>query len=76
MFDPYNGMTYSDSQMKVNTLNEQLVSMFNKDKDISTTQLNILREATLKLCKREDSNFSQTSRCTRSQVQMSYQAEY
>ena len=31
-----NGITYSDSDMKVNTLNEQLVSVFNKDEDIST----------------------------------------
>ena len=31
-----NGITYSDSDMKVNTLNEQFVSVFNTDEDILT----------------------------------------
>ena len=31
-----NGITYSNSAMKVNTLYEQLVSVFNKNEDIST----------------------------------------
>ena len=31
-----NGITYSDSIMKVNTLNEQCVSVFNKNEDTST----------------------------------------
>ena len=31
-----NGITHSDSTMKVNTLNDQFVSVFNKDEDISS----------------------------------------
>ena len=31
-----NGITYLDSTMKVNSLNEQFVSVFNKNEDIST----------------------------------------